>query len=97
MEEKIEVFYTKENTHVVNSYLIKTRKAIREEVETIIFVREARMYPIRSTKGSYINEWKAHNRLYQLGLFTSHTKDVDFEEPENAFMRLIYFIIGGII
>lgn len=93
--EKIEIYTTKDNTHIENSYLIKTRKAIREEVETIIFIREAKMYPITRSIGSYVNEWKAHNRLYRLGLFVSHTKDTDLEEPQSLIYRIIWFILGG--
>ena len=94
--DKIEITYTKENTHIENSYLLKTRKAIREEVGKIVFVREAKMYSTRKHKWSYVNEWVAHNRLYRLGLFKSHTKDVDLEENESLIWGVIWFILGGI-
>lgn len=92
----MKINYTKTNTHVENSYLITTRKAIREEVDTIVFVREAKRYPTRKSKSSYVNEWVGHNRLYKLGIKPSHTKSVDLEEPESAFWRIVWLIIGGI-
>lgn len=100
---KIIIDYHKENTHIENSYLLTTRKAIREEVETIIFVREAKRYPVRKHKSSYVNEWKGHNRLYKIGYKQDHTKDVDLEERitpmeklKGLLMDLIWLIIGGI-
>ena len=45
------------------------------------FVYETKYYSKRSIS-SWIKEWKAHNRLYKLGLFRSHTKDCDLEENE---------------
>lgn len=93
---KIIIDYHKENTHIENSYLLTTRKAIREEVETIIFVREAKRYPVRKHKSSYVNEWKGHNRLYNMGLFRNHTKDVDLQEKETIFEKIVWLILGGI-
>jgi len=99
----MKIDYHKENTHIENSYLLTTRKAIREEVETIIFVREAKRYHIRKFKTSYVNEWVGHNRLYKIGYKQDHTKDVDLEERltpkekiKGIFMDLIWLVIGGI-
>ena len=91
----MKISYTKNNTHVEDSIKIKTRKAIGEEVDTILFVRDAKMYPTRKSRGSYINEWKGHNRLYKIGYKRDHTKDVDLEEPQKLIWRIIWFIIGG--
>lgn len=99
----MKIDYSVKNTHIENSYLLTTRKAIKEEVDTIIFVREAKRYPIRKFKSSYVNEWKGHNRLYKIGYKTDHTKDVDLEERltpkekiKGIFIDLIWLIIGGI-
>ena len=91
---QLEITYSKDNTHVENSYLLKTKKAIAEEVSVIIFVRDARMLPVTRTESSYIREWKAHNNLYRLGLFKDHTKDVDLEENIKWWKEIIWFIIG---
>ena len=42
---------------------------------------------------SYVKEWFAHNVLYKLGLFRSHTADVDLNDNESCFRRLCYNII----
>lgn len=44
--------------------------------------------------GSLVREWTAHNRLYKLGLYKSHTKDVDLEYPIKWYYELAWFILG---
>ena len=99
----IEPSYSKDNTHVKNSYMLTTKKAIREEVDWIILCRKARKLPVTRSANSYVREWRGHNRLYNKGLFKSHTKEVDLEERitikdkiKGIFMDLIWLIIGGI-
>lgn len=52
-------------------------------------------YKSKRTMKSWIKEWKAHNRLFKLGLFKSHTKDCDLEENEKWYRLLAYQILGG--
>ena len=51
-------------------------------------------YRSKRSVESWIREWKAHNRLYRLGLFKEHTKDCDLEENEKWYRRLAYWVIG---
>ena len=95
--------YSKDNTHVINSYMLTSRNGIKKEVEWIIKARKLREYPVTRSVNSYIREWRGHNRLYKLGLYKSHTKDVDLEEYIKAkdkilgiFKAIIWFILGGI-
>ena len=90
-----DIIYSKGNTHVENSYLITNRNEIIKEVDYIIEVRKGMKYPTRSIN-SYVNEWVGHNRLYERGIKQDHTKDVDLEEPQSLFWRIIWLIIGGI-
>ena len=84
---------TKKNTKILNSYLIK-RKDIKSTIKDIIHKRKDKGYPVTRTEKSYIRELKAHILLYKLGLFRSHTKDTDLEEPIKKRNEIIYFIIG---
>ena len=43
---------------------------------------------------SYLREWRAHNLLYGLGLFRSHTADVDLDAGEPLWRRAIYWALG---
>lgn len=83
--------YSEDNTHVENSY---EAKDLDLEVGYIIRERHIRHLPITRKFNSYVREWKAHNNLYKLGLFKSHTKDVDMEEPIKWYYELIYWLIG---
>ena len=88
-----EIIYSKDNTHVVDSYKVKD---INLEVMEIIRERNRRKLPVTRTFDSYVREWKGHNNLYNIGLFRSHTKDVDLQEKETIFEKIVWLILGGI-
>ena len=89
------IYYTKNNTHIENSYEVINTQLMEEYIKWIIEERKARKYHIRSLK-SYKREWLGHNRLYYLHLFRNHTKDVDLEEPSKWYLEIIWLILGGI-
>ena len=90
----MQIVYSPNNTKVINSYLLSTRKAIKEEVEWIKENRIARNYKVSRTTNSYVREWLGHNRLYKWNIARSHTKDVDLNENQNIFEKIIWLIIG---
>lgn len=99
----IEFKLSKENTKIVNSYMIKMKKSMQNEIDAMITMREMRKFPVTRSVNSYVREWKGHNNLYNLGLFKTHTKDVDLEEYigikgkiKGFFMSIIWLILGGI-
>ena len=42
-------------------------------------------------------EWATHNACYCLGLFRSHTKDVDLNYPQKWYEKIIYSIVGRLV
>ena len=90
----MKVSYSEKNTHIEDSYQIKLKKSMENEMDWIIASRKARKYPVTRTIESYVREWKGHNNLYNLGLFKSHTKDVDLNENNSIIEELIWLIIG---
>ena len=86
--------FTENNTKIYNSYNLKSNKEIKILVENIMVKRQELKLNTSRTKNSYIREVKAHIRLYKFGLFKSHTKDTDLEEPILKRINFIYFIIG---
>lgn len=90
----MQIIYSPNNTKVINSYLLSTRKAIKEEVEWIKENRIARHYKVNRTTNSYVREWLGHNRLYKWNIARSHTRDVDLNENQNIFEKIIWLIIG---
>lgn len=85
------IIYSKHNTKIIDGYL---EENIERTVQEIIEVRRIKGYPVTRTKKSYVSEWKAHNRLYRLGIKRSHTKDVDLEENIDKCKDIIYRVIG---
>ena len=86
----VEIQYNKDNVKIIDSYKVK-EKDIENILEWFI-VRTG--YISKRSLSSWIREWKAHNRLYKLGLYRSHTVDCDLEENEKWWRLLVYSIIG---
>jgi len=92
----IEASYSVDNTHIKNSYMVKTRKIIREETIRIMNERKSKGYDVSRSINSYAREWRGHNRLYRMGICRDRTKDADLEENTNLFINLVWLILGGI-
>ena len=75
------------NYKVVNSYKIQNLEDIY--INVLYYYKNNKLDKRRSID-SYIEEWFAHNWLYNLGLFRSHTRDTDLDGNE-AFYRLIIY------
>ena len=88
----VEITYNLEenNCKIYNSWKIKDYKII---IEFITYLRSNQGFNVRSEK-SYLREWKAHNLLYDLHLFRSHTVDVDLDVNEALYRRFVYFLIS---
>ena len=95
-KENVSIFYYTDSTKVTNSYLL-TKEEIKKVAEQIEFSRHVtydwKCLHIR-TANSYKYEIKAHNNLYNLGLFKSHTIDTDLNENMTIFEKIAYFILG---
>lgn len=81
------------NTKVFDGYKCDD-SLIEQAVKMIIQTRKGMGLPVTRTEASYINEWKAHNRLYKLGIQRNRTKDVDLEEDINKVRNFLYTILG---
>lgn len=51
-------------------------------------------FKYKRSEESWIKEWRAHNKIYKMGMFRSHTKDVDFDEDESKIRLIAYEIFG---
>ena len=59
-------------------------------------LKETIPYQYKRTASSWARELRAHNFLYELGLFVSHTVDTDLNEDEPWYRLLAYAILSGI-
>ena len=87
----MKIEYSEDNTHVVDSYKVEN---INLSVGYIIRERYLRHLKVTRSFESYVREWRGHNRLYNLHLFRSHTKDVDLDENMSMFWEVVWLIIG---
>ena len=90
----MKIKYTKNCTTVINSYTVQEEKYIKVCVKAIMQYRKSENLPVTRTKKSYVSEWKAHNRLYNLGIARNHTKNVDLEENLSKKTEIIWRILG---
>ncbi len=87
----INIEYDAGNIRILDSY--KVHSAAYMQMILNMFMIKTGFRSKRTIK-SWIKEWKAHNRLYRLGLFKSHTKDCDLEENEKTHRLIAYEILG---
>lgn len=83
------------NLNIENSYKIKKRynmKCVLHDIEKYHGCSDV----FKRSSNSLVEEWAAHNLLYNIGLFKSHTKDVDLNYPQNKMMSLIYKVLSYI-
>lgn len=84
-------YISNNNCKIIDSYKITDKQVMLDFIDEL---REKyKEFQVR-TSLSYYREWKAHNTLYKLGLFKSHTKDVDLNIDEKLSKRICYFIIS---
>lgn len=76
------------NIKIINSLRLKTKKEINDFLDSVPLEK------VNRTKKSALNEWIAHNRLYQLGLFKKHTCDCDLTKNESLFRRIGYWFLS---
>lgn len=88
---KIHVDAEHKNIKLVDSWFIEDRSMQKQILQELLDDYE--WFRARSLR-SYLREWRAHNRLYQLGLFKERTKDTDLNVNEYWYRRLGYFFLG---
>lgn len=92
----VDIIYFEDSTKVTNSYLLNDDEVERVAIE-INYSRSCK-YDWRCiylrNEDSYKREIKAHNNLYKLGLFKSHTIDTDLEEHLDTIHKIIWWLIG---
>lgn len=86
--------------HIENSWRI-SKKNIMKYV--LLYIMEkfsnkqeyAGWYINTGNINTMVNEWRGHNLLYKLGLFKSHTRDVDITNNNKA-QNIIWLILSFI-
>lgn len=84
---------TPDNTHIENSYLVKSRKDMRRILEAINEESSCGDAVRRIPINTMIREWRAHNLLYALHVARKRTKDVDLNENP-WYIRMAYAVLS---
>lgn len=70
---------TTTNTHILDSYIVKSREAMRVYLTQLRELNGPDMAVSKRDLESQVREWRAHNFFYIFHVFRSRTKDVDLE------------------
>lgn len=88
-----EIIISQNNLKIIDSYKIKTIKnmkyvidSARQKCDESYVIHKRSMY-------SLINEWRAHNLLYDLHIQRERTKDVDLDN-ETLLRKICYSILS---
>ena len=85
-----------DNTHIRDSYLVRSREAMRIYLTNLREFYGDGTAVSRRDLESQVREWRTHNFFYKLHVFRSRTKDVDLELEQHwwreLFCRAIDFI-----
>lgn len=84
--------------HIDDSYKIVCRKDMKEFIEWVKVEHAGRnLHVLSRDTASMCREWAAHNLLYELGIYKSHAKDVDFDLPEDPWhYKFAYWVLNAI-
>lgn len=88
---EILIEYDAGNVRIVDSYKVKKEE---DMLEVLIWFKLKTGFKSRRSMDSWIREWKAHNRMYKIGIYRNHSRDCDLEELEKWHRRLVYWFIG---
>lgn len=81
------------NIHIPNSFEITKRKEMKKILLQVKFEHpECEVF--KRKLWSLCSEWKAHNRLYKLGIEPDRTKSVDLNYPIKWWVNIFYNIFG---
>lgn len=88
--EDVDILYSAECVVIKDCYKVKDKDMLNILVKFIIDTG----YKSKRSIASWEREWKAHKRMYKLGIARSHTRDCDLEEDIKPWLRVIYWLIG---
>ena len=85
---------TPTNTHILDSYMIKSKEAIRAYLQGLREQSTPEMAVNRRDLESQVREWRSHNFFYRIHVFRSRTKDVDLELHQTWIRELFCRVVN---
>ena len=84
---------TTTNTHILDSYLVRSKDAIRAYLQGLREQASPEMAVNKRDLESQVREWRSHNLFYFLHVFRSRTKDVDLELHQTWYRELFCRVV----
>jgi hypothetical protein len=84
----------RENTHIIDSAFVKSKKDIRDFLLTLREKCDPDMAVAVRDLESQVREWRVHNLFYYLHVFRSRTKDVDLELHQSWIRELFCLVFN---
>ena len=82
------------NTHILDSYLIRSKAAIRAYLQALREQSAPEMAVNCRDLESQVREWRSHNLFYILHIFRNRTKDVDLELQQTWYRELFCRVVS---
>ncbi len=95
MRDLSKAIATPKNTHIIDSFLVKSRDEIRAYLQALREAVAPEMAVNQRDLESQVREWRSHNLFYKFHVFRSRTRDVDLELKQTWyrewFCRIVSF------
>ena len=83
-----------ENTHILDSVLVKSKEEMREYLQRVRDAAQPEMAVCHRDLESMVREWRSHNFFYHIHIFRSRTKDVDLELRQTWYRELFCRVVS---
>lgn len=92
--EAYKVILSPTNTHILDSYLVRSKAAMREYLIQLRKDVTPEMAVCKRDIESQVREWRSHNLFYFFHVFRSRTKDVDLELEQTWYRELFCRVVS---
>lgn len=87
---KVTAELSDDNTRIYDSYRFRSSKDMRAILSELGKQSGYCMAINTMLNSDMLREWRAHNFMYSLHLFRSHTKDVDLNTGKSWYIKALY-------
>lgn len=95
-EYTIEYTLSKNNVHIVDSYKVRRKAAMKRFLRLIREEAKKQGYTYKRFESCWYLEWQAHNYMYDKGIERARTGSVDLNEDESRLKILSYAIMAAL-
>lgn len=94
--QTIEYTLSKNNVHIVDSYKIRRKTAMKKFLRIIRDEAKKQGYNYKRFESCWYIEWQAHNYLYDKGVERERTGSVDLNEDESRWKIISYSVLAAL-